>query len=89
MLLVAVEPGGPTAAAGLRGGDHAVPLPGRVIYEGGDIITHLDGQAITGMSDVVNQVQAKEPGDCLSVTYLRDGRTAHAEVTLGVRPDDL
>ncbi|WP_251197342.1 S1C family serine protease [Anaerotardibacter muris] len=59
---------GPAAKAGLQEGD---------------VIVKVDGETITGASDLVLAVRSHNPGDKVSVTYIRDGKEATAEVTLG------
>lgn len=49
----------------------------------GDVITKVDGEPITSSSDLVLAVRSHNPGDKVQVTYLRDGKEATAEVTLG------
>ena len=88
-LLAGVTKGGPFDRAGMRGGDHTVPFPGGVIAAGGDIVTAIDGRTITGMADVVDCIQARKPGDTVTVTYLRKGCSSQATVTLSVCPEDL
>ncbi len=63
-----VVEGGAAAAAGLQQGD---------------VITAIDGQAVTGATDATAQVRAHAAGETVTITYLRDGREAEAEVTLG------
>jgi len=90
ILLVAVAPQGPAAAAGLRGGDHPVPVPGqpgRTVAAGGDVVTRLDGRPVADTDDLVDCVQALRPGDRLSVEYVRDGRTMTTGIVVGVRPE--
>lgn len=89
ILLVDVTADGPAAAAGLRGGERTVPVPGqpgRTVSAGGDVITALNGRPVSSTDDLVDCVQALKPADCLSVTYVRGGRTATATITVGVRP---
>jgi S1-C subfamily serine protease len=91
VLLVALQPDGPAALAGLRGGDHVVPIPGSAagsVVAGGDVITRLGGRVVAGMTDVVDVVQATRPGDRLTVSYLRGGRRLEAVLTVGVRSTD-
>ncbi len=59
---------GPAAKAGLRVND---------------IITQINGQAITGKSDLVRLVQAAAPGDMLKLTVYRQGSTLELEITVG------
>ncbi|GAA1417132.1 trypsin-like peptidase domain-containing protein [Agrococcus citreus] len=67
-LIREVVDGGAAAAAGLREGD---------------VITSIEGQPVTGATDATAQVRAHAAGTAVTVTYLRDGQEAEAEVTLG------
>lgn len=49
----------------------------------GDVITSLDGIQITGKTDLTAQVRALAAGSTTTVTYLRDGKLAEVDVTLG------
>ncbi|WP_165063720.1 S1C family serine protease [Marisediminicola senii] len=49
----------------------------------GDIITSFDGLPITGSTDLTAQVRALAAGSDATVTYVRDGATSTADVTLG------
>lgn len=60
--------GGAAAAAGLRVGD---------------VITEIAGQPVTGAVDATAQVRSHAAGSDVTITYLRDGETAEAQVTLG------
>jgi putative serine protease PepD len=66
-----VTSGSPAASAGLKSGD---------------VITEFGGQQITAADDLTSAVAAHDPGDHVSVTYVRAGQTKTAEVTLGTRP---
>lgn len=48
----------------------------------GDIITKLDGQVITGPSDLTAYIAGHKPGDKISTTYLRGGKTYTTSVML-------
>jgi S1-C subfamily serine protease len=80
---------GPAAKAGLRGGQSTGSIAGQSIRLGGDVITGLDGHAITTMDGLVNYVEGKNPGDNLTVTYLRGGKAHTTTLTLGTRPANL
>jgi 2-alkenal reductase len=66
-----VVPGGPAAEGGLRQGD---------------ILTAIDGVSLDEEHPFLNLLLQSEPGDLLSLTYWRDGRSHETEVRLGERP---
>lgn len=63
-----VTPGGAADAGGLRQGD---------------IVTAFNGVPITDATDLTAQVRAAAAGSDATVTYVRDGETHTADVTLG------
>ena len=63
-----ITEGGPAAEAGLQVND---------------IITHVDGTAITGSSDVVSIVGKCATGQVLKLTVYRQGATIELEITVG------
>jgi putative serine protease PepD len=63
-----VTGGGAAADAGLRAGD---------------IVTEFNGAPITDAIDLTAQVRAAAGGSTVSLTYVRDGKTNTADVTLG------
>jgi len=52
----------------------------------GDVITALDGKAITSADDLTAQLTAHAPGDKVTLTVTRSGSTKSIDVTLGTRP---
>lgn len=50
--------------------------------EVGDVITEIDGDAVSGAVDVVAAVRSHDPGDEITITYERDGETTTVRVTL-------
>jgi putative serine protease PepD len=65
-----VQSGSPAAKAGLKSGD---------------VITSVDGNSITTADDLTAAVSARQPGDRVTITYVRNGNTKTAKVTLGNR----
>ncbi|MGL4338836.1 MAG: S1C family serine protease [Rhodoglobus sp.] len=63
-----LTPGGAAEVAGLKVGD---------------VITTFEGLPITGKTDLTAQVRSLAAGASASLTYVRGGKTAQAEVTLG------
>ncbi|WP_152617685.1 S1C family serine protease [Phaeacidiphilus oryzae] len=66
--VVSVNSGGPAANAGLRPGD---------------VITKIDGTAVSTSQSLSEALASKKPGEKVTVTYDRDGASHTAEVTLG------
>lgn len=83
VLVQTVVPGGPAADAGIRGGDTQATIGGAPVRLGGDIITGIDGKVIVSMEDLVNVINAADPGDKLTLRVLRGGHTQSIDVTLG------
>ncbi|HEY7526896.1 MAG TPA: trypsin-like peptidase domain-containing protein [Candidatus Limnocylindria bacterium] len=68
----AVFPNSPAADAGIRQGD---------------VITELDGTAITADSDLAELMLPHQPGDTISLTVLRNGSKQTIQVRLGTLPE--
>jgi putative serine protease PepD len=71
LQVVSLVPGGPSASAGLRVGD---------------VITHIDGEPAVSTNQLALLTVKKNPGDTVTLTYVRNGTSAEAKVTLGVPP---
>jgi S1-C subfamily serine protease len=84
-----VTPGGPTESAGLRGSTGATTIDGVSVPTGGDVIVAINGEPITSFVDLLVNIDFRQPGDQVQVTFLRNGQQQSAAVTLGVRPDSL
>jgi S1-C subfamily serine protease len=87
VIVQSVVKGGPADKAGVESGNTSATINGEEVRLGGDIITEVDGRKVAGMDELVEIVNAKQPGDELELTILRDGSTKTATVTLGDRPD--
>ncbi len=86
VLVQTVEPRGPAATAGLRGGTVDSQVNGARIMLGGDVIQSFDGRAIGSMSDLTGDIASHKPGDRVSVGILRSGSAKQLTVTLGTAP---
>jgi S1-C subfamily serine protease len=73
-VVVAVEPDGPAADAGLQEGD---------------ILTGIDGVSVDDENSFMQLLLDREPGETVSITVERAGSTEEVSVTLGVRPDGI
>jgi S1-C subfamily serine protease len=69
--VLAVDPGSPAAQAGLSRGD---------------IITKVNGNEISGESDLAVQIDSNKPGDTVTLTVSRQGTEREVRVTLGTAP---
>jgi putative serine protease PepD len=66
-----VQSGSPASKAGVKAGD---------------VITAVDGKAITKADDLTAGIGSHAPNDKVTLTVARDGKTVTLHVTLGVRP---
>ena len=66
--IAAVSPDSGAAAAGLQEGD---------------IVTGFDGKAVESASDLMLDVRGKQPGDTVTLTIDRGGKSQDVQVTLG------
>ncbi|MGW5769269.1 S1C family serine protease [Streptomyces longwoodensis] len=69
----AVEAGGPAAKAGLKSGD---------------VITKLDDRVIDSGPTLIGEIWTHKPGDTVTLTYERGGKTRTVDLTLGSRTGD-
>ncbi len=67
-VLRTVTAGGPADKAGLKAGD---------------VVTAVNGLAVDNADDLIAHVRSQAPGATVKVTYIRDGKTATVDVTLG------
>ncbi|NLE23249.1 MAG: PDZ domain-containing protein [Actinobacteria bacterium] len=88
-LVQAVSPDSPAAKAGIRGGDQTVTVQGQDFTIGGDVIVKADDTRIESADDLIAFLGTKKPGDTITVTVERDGKTQDLKVTLAERPSDL
>ena len=85
-LVQRVVNGGPAARAGIRGGREGVAVDGARVLVGGDVIQRIGGRPIRATEDVRLALDAKRPGDTVSVELLRGDERLSVEVRLGDRP---
>ena len=86
VLVASVQSGSPAAKAGIKGGQRQVSLQDQVYVTGGDVITRIDGQAVTSNEQLSTLVTSHKPGDKVTVTVVRGSSTTTLKVTLGTRP---
>ena len=66
--LRSIESGGAAEEAGL---------------ENGDVITKVDGDLVDGSESLVATIRGHRPGDTVTITYVRDGKTRTTTASLG------
>jgi putative serine protease PepD len=71
VMVRSVQSGGPAAKAGMRVGD---------------VIVALDGKAVSSGDALIATVRSHNPGEKVSVTFLRDGKRQTVSVTLADAP---
>jgi len=86
VLVAGVESGSPAAKAGIRGGQRQVALQNQVYVTGGDVITQIDGRAVSSNEQLSSIILSHKPGDQVTVTVVRGSSTTTLKVTLGTRP---
>ncbi|MEU6365036.1 trypsin-like peptidase domain-containing protein [Streptomyces sp. NPDC046931] len=69
----AVEPGGPADRVGLKPGD---------------VITKLDDRVIDSGPTLIGEIWTHKPGDKVTITYERDGKSHTVDLTLASRAGD-
>jgi S1-C subfamily serine protease len=88
-LVEQVSPGSPAAKAGIRGGSNTVTVQGEQFIIGGDVIVKADNTEIQTADDLIAFLGTKKPGDTITVTVERGGKTQDLSVTLAERPTNL
>jgi len=58
----------------------------RAGFRSGDVITQVDGKRVGTADELRAAINAKQPGDTVSVTYTRDGKAHTVRVALTNRP---
>jgi len=71
----------------LKASSNTVTINGFQGTVGGDVITAIDGNTISGMSDLIAYLAIHtQVGQTVPLTILRDGQTQTIQLTLGTRP---
>ncbi len=86
VLIARVEPGSPADEAGLRGGDNQVILNGETYVLGGDVVTEVDGQHVSTLEELRDEILSHKPGDTIELEVNRDGTPLTITVELGRQP---
>jgi putative serine protease PepD len=84
--LAQVRSGTPAAQAGLRASTGTRTIDGQEYPTGGDVVTAIDGEAVSTSAELQARIDAKRPGDTVSITYSRGGKSHTVQVKLATRP---
>jgi S1-C subfamily serine protease len=93
-LVQSVQKGTAAEKAGIRGGNINGSTESGQVAVGGDIIVSVDGKEVTSSEELANDIEAKKPGDTISVGLQRaNGRGGYehktVSVKLGERPNSV
>ena len=86
IMVVEVTPGSPAQRAGIRGADRAAQVGNTIVRIGGDIITEVDGVKVGTFEQLSDFIDAKRPGEAVSLSFIRQGKVHAVEVKLQERP---
>lgn len=87
VLISEVTANGPAEKAGIRGGSREVSIQGRLVRQGGDIITAIDGESVSQFEDLLSYiVMNAEVGQEVALGVIRDGEEMVVKAVLGPRP---
>ena len=78
VAVLGVVPGSPAAAAGIR--PFRRGRSGEIVL--GDIITAVDGRPVASLDDMLEVLEAHQPGETIPVTLLRAGKRVELQVRL-------
>jgi serine protease Do len=85
VLIEQVQSGSPAEKAGLKAGTQQVQIQGTTILAGGDVITAVNGQAVSSNQELRAALSQFSAGEKISLSILRDGKTLEVSVTLAAR----
>jgi S1-C subfamily serine protease len=71
VLVAKVYPGSAAESSDIKGASEVAVLYNERILVGGDIITHVDGKAISSSTDLRLALEGKRPGDTVQITIYR------------------
>ncbi|MCB9135709.1 MAG: trypsin-like peptidase domain-containing protein [Anaerolineales bacterium] len=87
VLVADVLPNSPADSAGLQGSTKDATIEGQQVRVGGDVITAIDGQAVTGIDELIAYLaRSTSVGQKVTLSFIRDGKEQTTSVTLQARP---
>lgn len=85
-MVEVIEPGSPADKAGLKGGQLEITIGGQEFLMGGDIITKINGFAITEPETMVEALRRIKVGSQVTLTIFRDGEEHTIDYAVTERP---
>jgi len=87
LMVMRLDPQGPAAKAGLSGPKLVVYRNGPFTFENvdvslADVITNIDNRSVHSADDLLSYVEQKKPGQVVTLTVLRGGKSVKINVTL-------
>jgi len=86
LLIEQVNAGSPADQAGLQGSYKPVQINGQRVLVGGDVITAIDGNSVSSLSDLQSYLSSAQVGQIVTLDILRNGQSIQVMVTLAARP---
>jgi S1-C subfamily serine protease len=86
VLVARVYRGSAAESSDIRGASAVAVLSNERVLVGGDIITHVDGKAITSSADLRLALEGKRPGDTVQITLYRGRSKVEKSVLLTEPP---
>jgi putative serine protease PepD len=86
VAITEVRSGTPAARADLRAATGSRLVDGQSYPTGGDVITAIDGEEVTTSAELQSAIEARQPGDTVSLRVVRGGDSRTVQVELGTRP---
>jgi putative serine protease PepD len=80
-----VQSGSAASKAGLKGSTGSKTVAGVKYPTGGDVITAFNGTKVTGADQLRALIDTHKPGDKVTLTLVRGGKSRAVDVTLGKR----
>lgn len=81
-----VADGGAASQAGMQGSTGSQTVDGREVEVGGDVVIAIDGQPVHNFDDMFIYIALNtRPGQEVTLTIVRDGKTLDVQATLGSR----
>jgi len=88
-LVADVVEGGPADKAGIKGGGKEIRFQTTLVKPGGDVITKVNGRAVTRRQDLGELVSRYRPGEVITLEVYRGDERRIVKVELRDRPDNL